>query len=73
MEKKDWCTGFWEVYLGVDISDCCKIHDETLSTKKFHDCLKKKIGWFHASYIAFGGAVGAWVKYPRIMIGKSDG
>jgi hypothetical protein len=66
--KKDHCTGFPEVWVGVDISDCCKQHDETLGTRIFYRCLKAKIGRFHASYITIGGAIGAWVKYTKIMI-----
>jgi len=70
MEKKDYCTGFPEKWLGVDISDCCAKHDENLGTHSFYACLKSKIGWFHASYITAGGAIGAWVKYTRTMIKK---
>lgn len=68
--KVDYCTGWFEVYLGEDISDCCKGHDETLSTRKFYECLKSKLGWYHAWYIALGGAIGAWVKYPFTMVKK---
>lgn len=67
MEDKDWCTCFPEYWLGKYIGDCCKLHDETLSTHKFYTCLKCKIGRFHASYIALGGAIGAMVKYPIRM------
>ena len=63
----DWCTGFPERWMGKDISECCKEHDETLSTHNFYRCLKSKIGWFHASYITAGGAIGAWVKYTKTM------
>lgn len=65
---KDWCTCFPENWRGVYIGDCCKLHDETLGTHKFYACLKNKIGWFHASYITLGGAIGAWVKYTKTMI-----
>lgn len=68
MEKKDWCTGWWDKYLGVDLSPCCMEHDNTLSTHKFFKCLKSKIGTFHASYITLGGLLGAVVKYPKKMI-----
>ena len=61
------CTMFPNVWLGQDLSECCKLHDETLSTSKFYKCLKAKLGWFHASYITAGGAIGAWVKYTRRM------
>lgn len=64
---KDHCTFFPENWMGEYIGDCCKLHDDTLSTSKFYQCLKSKIGWFHASYITAGGAVGAWVKYPMRM------
>ena len=70
MDKKDYCTGWWDRYLGVDISDCCKLHDETLGTHVFFRCLKAKIGWFHATYITAGGAVGAWIRYTKTMISK---
>lgn len=63
----DWCTGFPEKWVGVDISECCKNHDETLSSHSFYSCLKGKIGWYHAWYIALGGAIGAWIKYPLAM------
>lgn len=64
----DWCTGFPEKWRGQDISECCKKHDETLSTSQFYRCLKTKIGRFHAGYITLGGAIGAWVKYTKTMI-----
>jgi hypothetical protein len=77
MEKDDYCTCFPDVYLGVKISDCCKKHDDTCSTKIFFNCLYQKfkeqnikLAWFHASYISFGGAVGCWIKYPIKMIKK---
>jgi len=65
---KDWCTGWPEKWRGVDISPCCKEHDETLGTHTFYRCLKSKIGWFHAVYITAGGGIGAWVKYTKTMI-----
>ena len=68
----DYCTAFPERWLSwdkgiVNISDCCKIHDDTLSTSKFAKCLrdKKIVG---ALLITMGGAIGAWVKYPLQMI-----
>lgn len=66
--KKDYCTWFPEKWAGVDISDCCKGHDDTCSTREFYLCLKDKVGRFHASYIGFGGSVGCWVKYTKKMI-----
>lgn len=68
--KKDYCTWFPEKWRGVDISDCCQLHDETCSTAKFFRCLKVKIGRFHASYIAIGGGLGCWTKYPKMMLKK---
>lgn len=68
MQRENNCTGFPEVWLGVNISDCCKKHDDTLSTSKFFKCLRGKIGWFHALYITAGGAIGAWVKYTKTMM-----
>lgn len=67
MEPKDFCTWFPENWVGVYIGDCCKNHDDTLSTHSFFKCLKSKIGWFHASYITLGGLIGAMVKYPKRM------
>lgn len=67
-DKKDYCTAFPESWLGKDISECCKKHDATCSTRKFYRCLKSKLGWFHSSYIALGGSLGCWVKYTRKML-----
>lgn len=48
---KDYCTKFPEYwYCWVNfykweklyIGDCCEIHDENCSTKRFIECLKKK-------------------------------
>ena len=64
---KNYCTWFPDFWMGVDISNCCKGHDNDCSTRKFYLCLANKVGKFHASYIAFGGSVGCLVKYPRIM------
>jgi len=64
----DYCTWFPETWKGIDISECCKKHDETCSTGKFFRCLKEKIGKFHASYISLGGAIGCWLQYPKRMI-----
>lgn len=66
----DWCSGFPEKWRGEDISEYCKLHDMTLSTSKFYNCLKAKIGRFHAGYITLGGAIGAWIKYTKTMIKK---
>lgn len=76
MENKDYCTFFPEKWINgfslkiVNISECCKEHDETLGTHSFYKCLRAKIGWFHASYITLGGAMGAWIKYTKSMIKK---
>lgn len=80
-KKTDYCTMFPEVWLGVDIRECCYIHDEVkvCSTKQFYKCLKEKfkksdkrlvskLYWFHASYIALGGGIGCWLKYTSKMI-----
>jgi len=75
-KKKDYCTWFpekwvkwksllkWEV---VDISDCCKKHDNTCSTSQFAKCLRSKkiVG---SSIITLGGMVGCIVKFPKRMI-----
>lgn len=77
--KKDYCTLFPDIWFKITwrfkivkvyIGDCCKDHDETCSTRKFFLCLKHKIGEFFATLIAFGGSVGCWVKYTRLMINK---
>jgi len=68
MNKADYCTMFPEKWLGVDISPCCKLHDEECSTGKFFRCLRDKIGSFHAAYIAVGGGIGCWIKYTRKMV-----
>jgi len=71
---KDYCTMFPEKWFKgfskemVDISECCKNHDDTCSTRQFYLCLKDKVGKFHATYIGFGGSVGCWVKYTGKMI-----
>ena len=64
------CTGFPNTWLGVDLTECCKNHDNNLGTHSFYKCLKAKIGWFHAGYITLGGAVGAWIKYTKTMAKK---
>lgn len=72
---KDHCTWFperWAVWVKwykwkiVDISDCCKLHDEKCSTGSFARCLreKKAVG---SLLITLGGAIGCWVQYPRRM------
>lgn len=67
MKFPDYCTGWFEYYLGENIWECCKEHDETLGTHTFYRCLKRKLGSFHAVYITIGGAIGAWIKYPYRM------
>lgn len=67
MYKDDYCTWFPETIFGVYIGDCCKIHDEECSTRQFFNCLKERIGTLHALWITLGGAIGCWVKYPKIM------
>lgn len=68
----DYCTWFPEKWRGVDIRECCKLHDDTCSTRKFYLCLKDKIGRFHATYIGFGGSLGCWFKYTKYMLSKKD-
>ncbi len=58
---------WFETMWGIDISDCCYKHDETLSTRRFYKCLSSKIDMFSAGFIALGGAIGAWIKYPETM------
>lgn len=63
-----------DVYLGVNIKECCYLHDESCITKQFFNALKSKfeennikLAWFHAGYITIGGAVGCWLKYTSKM------
>jgi len=70
MKSKDYCTWFPERWAGEDISGCCKLHDEKCSTRDFYVCLVGKIGKFHATYIAFFGSLGCWVKYTGLMLKK---
>ena len=65
---KNWCTWFPETWRGVHIGECCKMHDMNCSTSSFYNCLKRKVGKFHASYITAGGAIGCWVKYTKDMV-----
>ena len=65
--KIDYCTMFPESWRGIDISECCKTHDETLSTSKFYSCLRSKLSIVESLAITAGGAIGCWVKYPRQM------
>jgi len=68
---KGFCTWFWDTWFGVYIGDCCEGHDSNCGTAIFFRCLVKKFGnKFHATYIAFGGSVGCWVKYTKQMINK---
>ena len=67
MEKKDYCTWFPESWRGVDISGCCKIHDDNCGTHSFYKCLRAKIGRVPSAIIAVGGGLGCWVKYTRRM------
>ena len=64
---KDYCTMWFESMYGVDISDCCYKHDESLSTTRFYKCLSSKIDVFSAAIVTVGGFIGAWVKYPKQM------
>ena len=76
MEKKDWCTWFferfptwdtWYKFKVIDISPCCKEHDETCSFHKFIKCLwsNKVVG---TTWIALGGTLGCIVRYPYITV-----
>jgi len=66
-KKKDYCTWFPENWFGTYIGDCCKIHDEDCSTRKFFVCLRDKIGHSAASLVTTGGALGCWAKYFNKM------
>jgi len=70
---KNHCTLFPEIWRGRYIGDCCEKHDGNCDTSEFYNCLVKKIGKFHASYIAFGGfggSIGCWIKYTKHMLTK---
>ena len=72
--EKDHCSFFpeywyrwtWKGFKRIHIGDCCKIHDEDCSTRKFLKCLwdKRVAGTF---LIALGGASGCWYKYTNKM------
>ena len=66
----DYCSWFPEYVWGTYIGDCCKQHDGTLSTSRFYKCLRVKINIFGAVVITIGGAIGAWIKYPKEMMGR---
>ena len=80
MAKKDYCTWFPESVREiklfplriekVDISGCCKIHDNTCSTTKFYKCLRTRIDKVPSVFIAIGGGLGCWVKYTTRMFRK---
>ena len=81
MSKKDYCTWFpekftawnkpskwwkfWEYWKIIDISPCCKIHDDTCSFHGFIKCL-----WNNrvvaTVIIAIGGTIGCIFLYPYI-------
>lgn len=66
-DKKDYCSFFPEKIYGINISDCCKLHDEECSTSQFFKCLRKKLDFFTALLITTGGSIGCWVKYTPKM------
>ncbi len=79
--KKDYCTLFPETFRGIDISPCCKKHDNEVGEKgtyspltphiAFYRCLKEKglsFGWSFA--IALAGGLMSSVKYPYFAYKK---
>ena len=72
--NKGFCTWFWDTWFGVYIGDCCSDHDDDCGTGKFFNCIREKFGdKFHASYIGFGGSLGCWFKYTKLMLSKYFG
>ena len=63
---EDYCTCWFESMYGVSIKWCCYLHDETLSTKKFYECLKGRIGAVSALAVAGAAALALWVSRLKI-------
>ena len=70
----DYCTKFpeywycwvsWYKWKKTYIGDCCKIHDENCSTKKFIKCLikKKVVGRYLITLVA---SLACLVKYGKV-------
>ena len=72
--KKDYCSAFPEKVNGIDISECCKQHDDDCTEGSgksfkqtyadFYKCLKDRVGRGWAFAITFGGTLGCAVRYP---------
>jgi len=80
MPKKDYCTAFPDVVLGVEIRGCCKEHDNNCGERgtlgfwkiqiAFFNCIKKKLGLAWACLIGLGGGFFCGLKYPYFMYKK---
>jgi hypothetical protein len=66
-KNKDYCSLIPDKVWGVEIGQCCWLHDEHLSFKEFYKCLSGRIDIFTSFLIALGGTIGAWFKYPSLM------
>ena len=75
--KKDYCTCFPEVIAGIDISQCCKKHDNMVGMRgtynpftphiEFNKCLfYYKVPTFWRYLIVAGGTFFSWIKYPKL-------
>ena len=67
MFPEKWVTWNFTV---VDISECCKIHDEKCSTTKFFKCLRER-NILGATLITLGGLIGCIAKYPIKMLKRT--
>lgn len=78
--KKDYCTAFPEKICGVNISACCKQHDNDCGMAgsfnfarhqiNFYSCLKSKLTKKMALLITMGGAVICIIKSPWLIYKK---
>lgn len=79
--KKDYCTLFPETFRGINISPCCKEHDNLVGEKGgynpvtphivFYKCLKEKgITKTWSFIIALVGGLASVVRYPYFAYKK---
>ena len=76
-KKKDYCTCFPESIVGIDISDCCKKHDNEVGMRgtynpitphvNFYNCLRNcGLPKCTSFLITIGGTLFTWVKQPYL-------
>jgi len=79
--KRNYCTGFSDTFKSVDISQCCKNHDNECGMRgtynpftpniHFYKCLKQKdISFAWRSIITLGGILGFIIKMPYLYYNK---